>query len=143
MQRGKICDQFSLLNTLVAYIVTDFASFWIDSPWEMDGRKVTKCDQILGIQKKQDFVKCLKINSLQSLVVPRTGLEPVQPFRPRDFKSLVSTIPPPRPGRCLNRQAPRERKYSYFPGFPTIWRHGNRWIPRSARRPWRTSLRPR
>ena len=85
----------------------------------------------------------LNINRLDFPSVPRTGLEPVQPFRPRDFKSLVSTIPPPRPGRCLNRQAPRERKYSYFPGFPTIWRHGNRWIPRSARRPWRTSLRPR
>ncbi|MBQ6821084.1 MAG: hypothetical protein IJP39_01545, partial [Bacteroidales bacterium] len=32
-----ICDQFSLLNTLVAYMVTDFASFWIDSPWECGG----------------------------------------------------------------------------------------------------------
>lgn len=31
--------------------------------------KVTKCDQIWEIQK-QDFVKCLKINNLQSLVVP-------------------------------------------------------------------------
>ena len=35
--------------------------------------------------KKQDFVKCLKINSLQSLVVPRTGLEPVQPLRAKGF----------------------------------------------------------
>ena len=36
-------------------MVTDFASFWIDSPWECGGRwmeeKVTKCDQIWGIQK--------------------------------------------------------------------------------------------
>ena len=29
----------------------------------------------LGDTKKQDFVKCLKINNLQSLVVPRTGFE--------------------------------------------------------------------
>ncbi len=43
------------------------------------------------------------MTSLQSLqvqsngnkiVVPETGLEPVQPFGPRDFKSLVSAIPP-------------------------------------------------
>ena len=157
-KRGNLCQVPSFCISLAVnylstpqafrgYMVTNFASFWIDSPWECGGRwmeeKVTKCSQIWGGVQKQDFVKCLKINNLQSLVVPRTGLEPVQPFRPRDFKSLVSTIPPPRPGRCLNRQAPRERKYSYFPGFPTIWRHGNRLIPRSARRPWRTSLRPR
>ena len=28
---------------------------------------------IFGGYKKQDFVKCLKINNLQSLVVPRAG----------------------------------------------------------------------
>ena len=27
-------------------------------------------------------------------IVPQAGLEPAQPKRPRDFKSLVSTIPP-------------------------------------------------
>ena len=27
-----------------------------------------------GGYKKQDFVKCLKINNLQSLVVPRAGI---------------------------------------------------------------------
>lgn len=26
--------------------------------------------------------------------VPGAGLEPAQPFRPKDFKSFVSTIPP-------------------------------------------------
>ena len=35
---------------------------------------VTLSGQIFGIQK-QDFVKCLKINSLQSLVVPRTDIK--------------------------------------------------------------------
>ena len=90
---------------------------------------MTKCDQIWGIQKKQDFVKCLKINNLQSR---RTKADPgefegVRPLNqysakgtkkaslaamlfvclgresnphghycPRDFKSLVSTISPPR-----------------------------------------------
>ena len=59
-------------------MVTDFASFSIDRPWECGGRwmeeKVTKCDQILGIQK-QDFVKCLKINNLQSFVVSCTNIK--------------------------------------------------------------------
>lgn len=59
-------------------MVTDFASFWIDSLWGCGGRwveeKVTKCDQILGIQK-QDFVKCLKINNLQSFVVSCTNIK--------------------------------------------------------------------
>ena len=36
-------------------MVTDFAIFWIDSPWECGGRwveeKVTKCDQIWRVQK--------------------------------------------------------------------------------------------
>ena len=50
----------------------------------MDGRKVTKCDQILGIQKTR-LCKVFEINSLQSLVVPRTGLEPVQPLRAKGF----------------------------------------------------------
>ena len=27
-------------------------------------------------------------------VVPAAGLEPARPIKPRDFKSLVSTIPP-------------------------------------------------
>ena len=33
---------------------------------------------------------------LLDLVVPRAGLEPARARCPRDFKSLVSTIPPPR-----------------------------------------------
>ena len=33
-------------------------------------------------------------------VVPAAGLEPARPTKPRDFKSLVSTIPPR--GRILN-----------------------------------------
>ena len=28
------------------------------------------------------------------LIVPKMGLEPIRPKRPRNFKSLVSTIPP-------------------------------------------------
>ena len=31
-------------------------------------------------------------------VVPAAGLEPARPTKPRDFKSLVSTIPPRGPG---------------------------------------------
>ena len=38
-----------------------------------------------GGYKKQDFVKCLKINNLQSLVVPRAGIEPARPFRAKGF----------------------------------------------------------
>lgn len=33
-------------------------------------------------------------------VVPAAGLEPARPTKPRDFKSLVSTIPPR--GQILN-----------------------------------------
>ena len=33
-------------------------------------------------------------------VVPAAGLEPARPTKPRDFKSLVSTIPPR--GQVLN-----------------------------------------
>ena len=48
---------------------------------EKSDQKVTK----LGGYKKQDFVKCLKINNLQSLVVPRAGIEPARPFRAKGF----------------------------------------------------------
>lgn len=34
-------------------------------------------------------------------MVPRTGLEPVRLFESADFKSAVSTIPPPRRGESL------------------------------------------
>ena len=37
-------------------------------------KKVTKSDQNWWIQK-QDFVKCLEINHLQSPVVPRAGIK--------------------------------------------------------------------
>ena len=40
----------------------------------MDGRKSDQMRPNLRDTKKQDFVKCLKINNLQSLVVPRTGI---------------------------------------------------------------------
>ena len=36
-------------------------------------RVVVKMWSNLGDTKKQDFVKCLKTNNLQSLVVPRAG----------------------------------------------------------------------
>ena len=35
--------------------------------------------------------------------VPKVGLEPTQPLWPRDFKSLVSTIPPFRQPDLLTR----------------------------------------
>ena len=37
------------------------------------------------------------------LEVPKVGLEPTQPLWPRDFKSLVSTIPPFRQPDLLTR----------------------------------------
>ena len=40
-----------------------------------------------------DASYCLKMIITQH-VVPAAGLEPARPTKPRDFKSLVSTIPP-------------------------------------------------
>ena len=46
---------------------------------------------------KEPF-KCNDFSTLEiKKVVPRTRLELVRIIHPRDFKSLVSTIPPPRP----------------------------------------------
>ena len=50
-------------------------------PFEKCGQNVVK----FGEFKKKDLVKCLKINNLQSLVVPRMGLEPIRPFRAKGF----------------------------------------------------------
>ena len=36
-------------------------------------------------RKIKDFVKCLIISNLQSLVVPRAGIEPARPFRAKGF----------------------------------------------------------
>ena len=48
----------------------------------------------------------------QLFFVPKVGLEPTQPKRPRDFKSLVSTIPPLRlPWPCL---APQSRPVTFY-----------------------------
>ena len=47
-----------------------------------------ECGQIVvksGGYKKQDFIRCLKISDLQSLVVPRAGIEPARPFRAKGF----------------------------------------------------------
>ena len=49
--------------------------------WSKCGQNVAK----FGGYKKQDLVKCLKINNLQSLVVPRMGIEPIRPFRAKGF----------------------------------------------------------
>ena len=41
--------------------------------------------------------------------VPRAGLEPAQPLWPRDFKSLVSTIPPSRQQTYQRKSAAKVR----------------------------------
>ena len=80
---------FSLYFKLVAYMATDFAIFWIDSPWECGGRWmeeiVTKCDQILGDTKIRLCKMLYNQQLTKSFFVPRTGLEPVQPLRAKGF----------------------------------------------------------
>ena len=73
-------------SKILALICSEIAeTVTLSVRWEMDGRKSDQMRPNLRDTKKQDFVKCLKINNLQSLVVPRTGLEPVQPLRAKGF----------------------------------------------------------
>ncbi len=61
-------------------------------------------NRVRGAQGK---IKTEGKDELALRFVPQAGLEPAQPQRPRDFKSLVSTIPPS--GRAMVSGKPPQR----------------------------------
>ena len=56
-----------------------------------------------GDRKIEDLVKCLKLATYKVLLCLGWESNPYGRFGPRDFKSLVSTIPPPRQDVGLQR----------------------------------------